>query len=246
VGPADTGSQPFSPGAGSNGHLSRFPGDRSHLLSFTQTAQVPGVRSVAPTNVNRYNDAGALLAGREFTYFPPTRPAPLALRAAVWLTAMLVVVGGIGLAAHHYDPQLLVSLHLVKSAQGPASTPTSQTQSTTAPTAPPVTVATVIETSNTPNSAAVQVNATQYSVVVTPSAPVWTQVEVPGTTAPVFEGTLQAGETKTFSGASGPLAVNLGAAKVTLQVLVSGKAVSGWSLTPPVAPYTVTFSPATS
>ena len=230
----------------SYGHLSRFPGDQSHLLSFSQTAQVPGVRAAPIGSRPSYDDGYAMLAGGNYAPYAPysfPRPAPMGLRMAVWFTGMLVVLGGIGLAAHKWDPQLLTSLHLVKSTQTPTSTPPAQSHTTTPVVSPPVTIPTVTETSTSPQSGTFEVNAAEYSVVISPTAPVWTKVAIPGAATPLFEGTLVAGETKTFDAGSGPLQVNLGSSRVALTVQISGKTVSGWSFTPTVVPFTAMFSP---
>lgn len=240
-----TGSAP-STGPVAAGHLSRHPGDSGHLLAFTQTDQVPGVRAAAVSaggNHTHYAESGSFV----YDPRPPVRPAPLVLRVAVWFTALLVVVGLVGLAAHQWDPQLLTDAHLTRPAQTAGVTPpvTGGGRHTNAP-ASPAAVAEVTETSTAPNTRSVAVKASQYAVLITPTAPVWIQVTTPGTTAPVFAGVVPGGQAKTFNSATGALSVELGASKVTLQVQVAGKTVPGWSFTPPTVPFTLTFSSTTT
>ncbi len=227
-------SAPYPAATSAQGHLSRFPtDDASHLLGFTQTAQVPGVRSAAGATFY------PPVAGEYAPIRYPARPAPLGLRIAVWFTAVLVAIGALGLVVHHYEPQWLADVHVVTSSSPPPTTPTTLSPTTTAP---PVTIPAVTETTTTPGNIAVDVNADQYAVIVTPTGPVWVLVNVPGTAKPVFEGVLNAGQTKTFAGGDGPLSMNLGSSKVSVAVQINGKSATAWSFAPMTAPVTLNFS----
>ena len=73
------------------GHLSRFPGDSTHLRAFTQTAQVPGVRP--PRRPWRSTGAGSFDATGSFPAVggaPPMAPRrpPLLLRGAIWVAGL--------------------------------------------------------------------------------------------------------------------------------------------------------------
>ncbi len=227
-------SAPHPAASAPYGHLSRFPtDDASHLLGFTQTAQVPGVRPAAGATF--YPPATGDYAAIRY----PVRPAPLGLRIAVWFTAALVVIGALGLVVHHYQPQWLADVHVVTTPDAPPTSPTTVSPTTTAP---PVTIPAVTQSATTPGNIAVAVDADQYAVVVSPTGPVWVLVTVPGTAKPIFEGVLNAGQTKTFAGGDGPLSVNLGSSKVSVAVQINAKTATAWSFTPMSAPVNLNFS----
>ncbi len=229
----DTGPVPAVPG-----HLSRYPGDTSHLRSFTQTAQVPQVktpRTVRPSLPPglRFDSTDAIpvtLRGR-----PEPRPAPLALRVAVWSTALLLVVGVGGLAVHHWRPAWLRKIHLV---EGP---PTGGAATSHGPRPPAARGPVVKEAASGPLSATVTVRSSVFSVVVTTAAPCWIHVSSPASFAPVFSATVPAGTTKSFTSSSGQLSVELGASRVSMTVSILGTTVPGFVFAPRAAPFVVNF-----
>jgi len=218
------------------GHLSRYPGDASHLKAFTQTAQVPmvGQRTVAPPTLPpglRFDSTDAIPVtwrARE------PDPAPLALRVAVWSTVLLLVLGVAGVAVHHWRPAWLAKIHLISG--GPVRTPASGGPSRTKAPA-----ALVTETPTGPQSATLAVRAAVFSVVVTTRAPCWIQVTSPASFAPSFSATVPAGTTKTFTSSGGQLSVELGASGATVTAQIVGKTVPHWSLTPAAAPFVMNF-----
>jgi cytoskeletal protein RodZ len=243
--PAPATTPGYAPTTGAvpavGGHLSRYPGDTTHLRAFTQTAQVPQVaRAVAP----------ALPPGLRFDAtdsIPVTRlpqrepdPAPLALRVAVWTVVLLLALAVAGMAVHHWRPAWLTKIHLV--AAGPGSASTHRTPGTSShPTAPAALVTTA---STGPTAATVSVRATVYSVVVTTQAPCWIQATSPASFVPLFSATVPGGTTKTFTSTNGQLTVELGASRVVVTTQIFTKTVPGWSLTPSTTPYTITFQSA--
>ena len=105
-------------------HLSRYPGDTSHLKAFTQTAQVPQVAAGPPVHPPcppglRFDTTDAIPVTSRV---PPAQPGPVALRVAVWSTVLLLVLGVAGVAVHHWRPAWLAKIHLVPSASGPPGT----------------------------------------------------------------------------------------------------------------------------
>ena len=93
------------------GHLSRYPGDGTHLRAFTQTDEVPGVKRV-PVPAGSGHEANPELS--DTGSFPAApgiyrgvRHAPLLLRFAMWFVAVLLAVALGGLAVQHYQPQWL-------------------------------------------------------------------------------------------------------------------------------------------
>jgi hypothetical protein len=229
------------------GHLSRYPGDGSHLRAFTQTDQVPLVarpggggrgaprRAAAPL---RFDATDAHPVTLHFPDEP--RQAPLALRVAVWCTAVLLVVGVAGVAVHHWRPRWLATIHLVAAATTPAARTATHPHAHTTP------VATVTETMSGPGAATMTVRASQYQVVMATQGPCWVRVSDPLSFLPVFSATVPAGTVKTFASGAGALSVELGASRVSLQILVHGKTVPGWSFSPASAPFVVNFRSATT
>jgi hypothetical protein len=222
-------------------HLSRFPGDASHLKSFTQTAQVPQVapRVVHPTLPPglRFDSTDSLPVTRRYR---DPYPAPVALQVAVWTTVVLLTLGVAGIAVHHWRPAWLAKIHLVA---GPAPAGTSRGHGTP----PKASNGPVVSgTPSGPLAEAVQVRSPVFAVVVVTQAPCWIHVTSPTSFAPVFSATVPAGTTKTFTSGNGHLSVELGASHVTVTVQVLGKTIPGWSLSPSSAPYVVNFSSTTS
>jgi hypothetical protein len=232
-------------GTAAAGHLSRFPGDATHLRAFTQTAQVPGVRRNPAAAANGHDQSGDLDATGTFPAvvgWAPEPRAPWLLRATVWLTAFLLVVAGAGLAVHHWRPQWLKDIHLVRNHPmvAPGSPSVTLAPTTTAPARPTATPVTVTETGAA--SATASVRAATYSVVVGAWAPCWVDVTTPQSFAPVFSDELQAGQIKTFAAVDGQLTVDVGASLVTIQVRIGGKTVPGFVFKPSTAPFTLNFA----
>lgn len=218
------GGDSVTTGATSAGHADR-------LRPFTTTAEVPAVGGFDP----RRGRPGVIRV---------RRPAPLALRVAVWLTAVLLLAGLAGLGIHRLRPSALGALEVKPTpSAGPATRSTSTTVAhahTTAPAQP------VSQTATTATGATLEVATAQYTVKVSPQAPCWVQVTAPGSPAPVFEGTLGAGEVKTFSAVNGQVELLLGASRVTVSVLFAGKSAPVWTFTPTSAPYQLRFMSASA
>jgi cytoskeleton protein RodZ len=233
-----------APAPAPSGHLSRFPGDTSHLRAFTQTAQVPmvGPRPVAPTLPPglRFDSTDAVPVTWRGPEDPP--PAPLALRVAVWSTVLLLVLALAGLAVHHWKPAWLAKIHLVAT----TGTATGGHRSSGSPSAPAVKAPLVTETSSGPLSASIGIRSPVFEVVVVTTAPCWIHVSNPTSFAPLFSATVPAGTTKTFTSGNGQLSVELGASHVTVTVQILDKTVPGWSLTPSSAPFVANFHATTS
>ena len=220
------------------GHLSRYPGDTTHLRAFTQTAQVPAVaRAVAPALPPglRFDSTDAIPVTPRLQREP--EPAPLALRVAVWTVVLLLALGVAGMAVHHWRPAWLTKIHLVAGTTGAGA---SQPGHGTSP--HPTLPASLVTTETTgPTAATVAVRATVYAVVVTTQAPCWIQATSPASFAPLFSSTVPAGTTKTFTSTDGQLTVELGASHATVTTQIFTKTIPGWSLTPSAAPYIITF-----
>jgi hypothetical protein len=248
---ATDGTGSDAPGGGQEatvtGHLRRFAGDDTHLRAFTQTAQVPGVRRNPAAAANGHERSAGLDATGTFPAvvgWAPEPRAPWLLRAAVWLSAFLLVVAGAGLAVHHWRPQWLKDIHLVRHHPmvAPGSPSVTLAPVATRP-ARPSTTRTLVTVSDTgAASATASVRAASYNVVVAAWAPCWVSVTTPGSFAPVFRNTMPAGQVKTFASVDGQLTVNVGASLVTMQVQIGGKTVSGWLFKPANAPFTVDFA----
>ena len=164
--------------------------------------------------------------------------APLPLRVAVWLVALLVVVGGAGLAAKHGAARWLGDI-----GWGPAPTSTfAASQNASGTIASTASKPEVVLVSSGTASAAFSVRATQFSVLVMPAARCWVQVTTASSTQPVFAGILQPGDEKIIDAVGGQLTVQIGAGGVTVQVQVRGQTVPGWSFRPSVAPSTLSFN----
>jgi hypothetical protein len=230
------GATPIAP---AGGHLSRFPGDTSHLKSFTQTAQVPAVGSRPTTTALppglRFDSTDSIpVTRRPLAYSGPA--APLALRVAVWSSVLLLVLGVAAIAVHHFRPAWLVDVHLVgASPSGASGHPTTGAKAGT-PSEP-----FVIDTATGATSATLTVRSPVYDIVVTTQAPCWIHVTSPAGPAPLFSATVPAGTTKSFRSTDGQLTVELGASRAVVTAQVLGKTLPGFSLTPSAAPYVMTF-----
>jgi cytoskeletal protein RodZ len=231
-------------------HLSRYPGDGTHLRAFTQTDEVPGVRRSELPVSNGHNGHATFATTGSFpavhTPYAPPRAVPLVLRGAIWVTVTLLAVAGGGLALQHYQPQLLADIHLVHHSH--TTTPTTPGPGATASTKQASTPAhsSVVSLSDTgAASATVAVRASNYSVVVAAWAPCWTEVHTPQSFSPVFAATLQGGQVKVFNPSDGQLTVSMSASLVTVQVRINGKTVPKWLFKPTSVPFTLNFDSTT-
>ena len=224
------------------GHLSRYPGDGTHLRAFTQTDEVPGVRRGMPPSENGHNGNAQWSITGSFPVTPAgltyVRPAPWLLRGAVWATASLLAVALLALAVQHYQPQWLADIHIVRHPLAP--TPT--TAPAVTPPGVPTGSAVVNETATGAGSATISVRASDYTVRVGAWAPCWTEVHTPQSFSPVFAATLQAGQLKDFNSVNGQLTVSVSAVHVTIQVRMGGRTVPKWVFTPASVPFTLNFT----
>ncbi|HEY7948171.1 MAG TPA: helix-turn-helix domain-containing protein, partial [Acidimicrobiales bacterium] len=228
--------------AAATGHLTRYPGDGTHLRAFTQTAEVPGVKRTAPPAGNghdvlrQFSDTGAFPAvPARYGYI---RPAPVLLRGAVWLTAMVLAVALAGLAVAHWQLQWLKDIHVVR-------TPVTATPATPGPTGrpgAPAHSALVTQTDAGPGSFDVSVRAANYSVKVAAWGRCWTIVHTPQSFSPVFAATLPAGQVKVFDAVDGQMTVSMSALLVTVQVQINGNDVKGWVFKPSTVPSVLNFN----
>jgi len=230
-------------------------GSQPHLRAFTQTAEVPmlgGARSQRSGSGSlHFAETGALPVTSRF--YGGRRLPPRWLRVSVALTALLLLIGLGGLAVHHYKPQWLADIHVVRgnpagsestsgSTPRPGPSTNGQAGHTTRPPAPKshalVTLAGVASTS----SVTVAVHASGYQVLISLQRACWVDVTDPsGGSAPVFVGVLPAGTIKTFSPVGGKLSIEFGASGVTVAVKASGKSTPGWTFSPQSAPFTLGF-----
>ncbi|MHB8439983.1 MAG: RodZ domain-containing protein [Acidimicrobiales bacterium] len=198
----------------------------------------PATRFVTPSAGASWDPVGTGRAGGGLYPRTVVMPAPLPLRLAVWLVALLVAVGAAGLAAQHGAAHWLGEIRL-----GPAPVrPFATSQNASGTVASPATRAVVVLASSGPTSDAVSVRATQFSVVVETAARSWVQVSTSSGVAPTFAGMMQAGDVRVFDAVGGKLSMQIGAGGVTLRVRVGGQIVPGWSFRPPVAPLMLNFA----
>lgn len=223
------------PGATSTGHLTRFPGDRSHLEAFTQTAETVPVRGGARAKPGGDMLTGAYPAVPPLRIRPARRRPPLILRLTLWTTLALIVVGGAGLAIDHWRPQLLKDIHVLS---GPPAKKSHSSQGQGSSTQAPQLVS---STSTGPSSEQMTVKAANYQVVVKALAPAWIEVSSPASSSPLFENTLQTGEQQAFDSTNGALTVEFGGAQAISAVEIDGHAVANSLFKPPVVPFTLNF-----
>ena len=227
------------------GHLARYPGDGTHLRAFTQTAEVPGVKRTAPPSGNghdahrQFSDTGSFPAvPARYGYI---RPAPVLLRGAVWLTAIVLALSLVGLAVAHWQLQWLKDIHVVRTpVTAVPTTPT--TPGATGRPGTPASSALVTQTDAGLGSFAVSVRAANYSVEVAAWGRCWTVVHTPQSFSPVFAATLPAGQVKLFDAVDGQMTVSMSALLVTVQVKIDGKAVKGWVFKPSTVPSVLNFN----
>jgi hypothetical protein len=218
---ASPASNPWAPM--DTGYLTSDSGDGSRLSTFNDTTRVPALGTVPP----RYPYARKVVVA-----------APLPLRVAVWLVALLLVAASVGLAAKHGVARWLGDIHW-----GPAPTTNiAASQNASGTIASSASKPVVVLASSGTGSATVSVRAAQFSVVVVPTAPCWVQVTASSSIPPVFAGILQPGDEKVFDAVGGQLSMQIGAGGVTIQVQVHGQTVPGWSFRPSVAPSILNFA----
>lgn len=205
------------------------------LRPFTSTAQVPIVSG--PQYVDPHAEWGI---PRRW------RPAPLGLRLAVVFTALLVLAGLAGIAVHKARPSALAWLEPGRTHPAASQTSRQAPPSTAAPAKAkakaPSASQPVTQTTTGPQASTVQVDTTQYTVVVLAQNRCWVSASDPTSTTPQFASVLSAGAQQTFHPTNGQLDVNLGASAVTVSVMLAGKSAAAWQFTPPAAPYTLTFT----
>ena len=165
--------------------------------------------------------------------------APFGLRLAVWATAVLVVAGGALLWVNHQYPSLLRSTTASGTQAAAATTPTTAPAPTKrgGSSSPGV-----VLTQSGPASADVTVSSDQYTVVVSAQAACWVQVAAPGGGAPQFDSVMRAGSQQTFHPTNGQMAMNLGASKVTVAVLIGSGHNPSWQWSPTDAPFQLSFT----
>lgn len=232
------------------GHLSRYPGDGSHLRAFTQTAEVPGVQRAGFSAGRAADTHGDFSVTGVFpattTWRPPSRGAPLVLLGAIWCTLAVLVVALIGLAVHHWEPKWLTAIHVehtVTTTSAPSAPGSGGSRTTT-----PARRNAVTESSVGNGSAAISVDAAEYSVVVAvnggPGTSCWVLANTPQSFAPVYEQTLSSGQSTTISSADGQLTLHLGSSNVLVAVKIGGKTAQGSLFKPPTAPFILNFTSA--
>jgi cytoskeletal protein RodZ len=250
----------YSPNVAAIRRTAKQPGTadtnaETHLEAFTQTAEVPVVRnSEAPYGGDsslQFANTGVVPIT---SLHPRRRFAPRWLQAVLDSAAVLILLGGAALAVHHYEPQWLTDIHLTRghspttareagaSNQSRRASHASRASHPSHASSVP-TRSLVTQNSTASGSVSVIVNSTDYQVLISATEPCWVDATAPsGGAGPVFEGVLQAGDTRTLSPVQGALTVQLGASYVNVQVQVAGKIVQGWSFTPPSAPLTLNFA----
>lgn len=179
------------------------PDIRGTARLLASTAQVPALRG-----------ADAIVG------CPTPRRIPLSLRGAVWISAVLVIVGLAGFAVEYSH---------------------ARSTSHSAPVRDPGRIGVrVIPSSG--NAETVMVSAASYSVVVADIQPAWVEVRSPTSQSAVFEGVLEPGDTQSFRSAVGKLSVIFGGAQAAVTLVVNGKPLPRWRFKPTKVPFTLIFS----
>jgi len=224
---ATRGGDIVTAGGAGSGHADR-------LRPFTTTAQVPAVGRFDP----RPGDA-------PWSVRRVRRPAPLALRVAVWLTGILLLVGLAGLGIHRLRPSALRALEVRPSPSSSAAAEATTTPPAgtahprqTGPTVP------VSQTATSATGATMEVETSQYTVKVSAQAPCWVEATAPGAPAPLYDGLLTTGDEKAFSALDGQLELLLGASRVTVEVALAGSTTPAWTFVPTTAPFDLQFTSA--
>lgn len=211
-------------------------GSGTSLRAFTSTAQVPSVAGLSPQGLDPFLPTGMVPA------LPARRaPAPLGLRIAVWMTALLVVAGLVLLGIHQARPAWLqgIEVGLAPAAATAPTTPAPHSSTTT----PSRQSGPVRISQSGSDSATVTVSSTQYTVLVSVQGQrCWVQASTPGSSAPVFASVVPQGAQQSFQPDKGQLTVELGASGVTVSVTLAGKHSPAWQYTPQGAPFTLNFA----
>ena len=173
------------------------------------------------------------------------RPVPLVLRVGIWATVVLLVVALGGLAVDHWKPSWLRAAHIVHSPTK-ASTSTTVATSSSPGAHPSGSSALVFQSSSGTDTASISVRAASFTVEVAASGACWVRASTPQSFAPIYQQTLQAGQSASLQSADGQLTVNLGSSYALLAVEINGKAAPGWLFKPPAAPFVLNFSSTTS
>jgi cytoskeletal protein RodZ len=224
-------------GAVPTGHLTRYPGDRTNLEAFTQTAQTRRVRRADGS----FDGSAEMLTGA-YPAVPPLRirpvrrRSPLVLRIALWLTLLLIAVGVAGLVIHHVRPQWLKDIHLVPGLPTAATVPPHTTIPPTA--APSLTTL----TPSGSNAAVMSVRAPNYTVVAQAVRPADIEVTTPASFSPLFSGVVPAGARRSFPSADGRVTIQFSGAQILVAVEVNGTTVPASLFKPAVIPFTLNFS----
>lgn len=202
------------------------------LRPFTSTAQVPAVaHHLAMTDT-----------GQVPIVFRQRRPVPLGLRIAVWANALLVVAGAVVLGLDKAHPAWFATTHAAKAAPRAHVQTTTPRRAAAPANGGSATMAAVRQTQSGSSSATWAVADARYSVVVTTQSACWVEVTTPGSSSPVFASVMAAGAHQTFHPSSGQLVLQLGASKVTVEVLLAGRSSPAWQWTPTAAPYQLSFT----
>jgi hypothetical protein len=224
-------------------------GTQAHLRAFTQTAEIPvtgGVRALGDEAASlHFADTNAIpIISREQ---PRARHSHQWFQTTLGFTTLLLLVGVVGLAVHHYEPQWLANIHVTR-ARSPAVnaktgsvTPEQSRRSSRVSVSPLPSL--ITQTEGRTGSASVVVHAKSYQVLISAQKPCWIDATVPpDVSRPLFVDVLQAGDTKTLAPVGGKLSIEFGASFVTVQIQVTGRIVPGWTFTPPAAPFSLSFA----
>jgi hypothetical protein len=206
-------------------------GPADGLRPFTTTAQVPSLGGPG----SHFADTGLI-----YPLSSRPAPAPVGLRVAVWATAVLLVVGLVGLGVHRLRPSALRALEAGGAI--PATSRTTLATRSPARAGHGGSSAAVRQTQTSSTGATWAVDAAQYTVTVSAQAPCWVQVTDPESSSPTFAGVLGGGAQKSFASAGGRLNLLLGASRVTVSVVLGGASTPVWTFTPTAAPFTLSFT----
>lgn len=238
----------------------REPKERNgHLRAFTQTAEVP-MSDAQRTRVHsqpwaHFADTGAVPLTSSDSR--GSAHAPRTLRIIVAFAGLLLLIGIGGLAISHYQPQWLSDIHLTHTGAAPTKTTAGQPARRPSSSSTSNSQKLVSALPATNGSESVTVHSATYQVVVAAQKPCWiaatgavapsivgalSSQTTPASSASVFTGVLQSGQTKVLDPVGGKLSIEFGASLVTVQVQVSGKTVPGWSFSPTMIPFRLSFT----
>lgn len=202
--------------------------------SVTVTAEIPVVAGL----VGRRGGAAAR-PSREHDYSGPRRPAPYLVRLAVWLLlfVLLLMLGGV--AVEHYHPTWLDTLrnHAVPGAPAQGTTRAAVPASST-----PGAASGFRELSHTPQGATYAVPATSYSIVLTTTAPCWTEISTPaGSKRYLFAETVEPSASPKSFAVSGSSTVVLAHRTTSIGVEIHSRTVG--TIDMPAVGYSYSFVP---